>query len=320
MGRLLIVSKRAFEHWPSYDLVYEWEDEIVKVLLTADIYKQKKITIWKKSVNCKINGLFDVNRLFTWKKMCFRYDMEPVLHGKVSSNMSICIIDFYLNESDLSRFYKVYNNVQHLYVSSREVYDFLQSHSPQRLVEHLPLTLPDKYAISENTLIEKQYDLVMVGRQNSVLMDFLAKYMKDHKISCVIRGEITNGHFPYYTDTGEFVGYGDTRSQYIGLLRKGRVAFYSTPGMDGGETRTNGFNQVTPRFLEEIACGCNVIARYTKNSDTDYFELDKMCQKVDRYEDFENAMNFALNNSPNMKLYSTYLKKHYTSTIATRLV
>ena len=30
MDNFLIISERSYEHWPSFDLLYEWEDELLK--------------------------------------------------------------------------------------------------------------------------------------------------------------------------------------------------------------------------------------------------------------------------------------------------
>ena len=51
-----------------------------------------------------------------------------------------------------------------------------------------------------------------------------------------------------------------SRDGYLDSMKKSRIALYATPGIDGGEKRTNGFSQVTPRFLEMVASGCNIIA------------------------------------------------------------
>lgn len=102
-------------------------------------------------------------------------------------------------------------------------------------------------------------------------------------------------------------------------MRQARCALYSTPGIDGGEARTNGYNQVTPRFLEEIACGCNVICRYKPNSDTEYYEMEKYWKNIETYEDFSIEFEKALFEEADMEFASKYLSKHYTSVRAYQL-
>ncbi len=50
MTKLLLISERAYEHWPSFDLIYEWEDELVKVIPGAKLYKNKELYISRKRV------------------------------------------------------------------------------------------------------------------------------------------------------------------------------------------------------------------------------------------------------------------------------
>ena len=35
-----IATDRKFQHWPSFDLVYEWEDVLVKTLDLKFVYKK----------------------------------------------------------------------------------------------------------------------------------------------------------------------------------------------------------------------------------------------------------------------------------------
>ncbi len=48
---------------------------------------------------------------------------------------------------------------------------------------------------------------------------------------------------------------------YINLLRASKISFYSTPGIDGGEKRTGGFNPVTPRYLELLSAQCQLLGK-----------------------------------------------------------
>lgn len=324
MDNLLIISERAYERWPSFDLVYEWEDELLKTVPGAKLYKNKEFLIKGK----RIFGFIDKktglnpNTLFTRNNRCFHFDMSAKQRGDYtnSKNNEVCIVDFYLKVNQLPAFYKAYANVKKLFVSSCEVYEFLLANNPEREVSHMPLTLPDKYRLNPGVELKKEYDLVLVGRQNPVLFKYLEEYIKSHPLKYVYRKNISAGRFPYYTNQGEYVGNIVTRDDYFALLRKSKIAFYSTPGIDGGEKRTNGFNQVTPRFLEELSCGCNIISRFEDNADTDYFQLGKMTKKVTDYKSFKRAMDECLATPPNINEYAKYLKGHYTSAVARLLV
>ena len=303
--------------WPSWDLVFEWEDEMVNSIPNAKLFHAKDFCIADKPF-FEILGSeigFNHNTLLLHGENSFHFEMTAVARRNRiwnQSNISTCVIDFFATKNWLHTFYKMHNRVKQLYVSSKEVYDFLQTNNPEREVKHLPLTISDKYRISKDTKYDKQYDLVLVGRQSPTMMDYLHTYEKAHPITYVYRGKIDGNNFPYYANNGKFVGYGNTREEYFNLLRYSRTVMYSTPGIDDGK-QTNGFHQVTPRFLEAIASGCHVISQFIDNPDTDFFELDKMSQRVKCYKDFEKAMDYALSTPVDMQKYSQYLEKHYTS-------
>lgn len=316
---MYIFTQRRIQKWPSFDLVHEWEDELANAIPNADLYFKKDITAFGKHILFMLErGMkFLVDQLFWKKQDVFYFEMQPKLTGNLLnlSNVSVCIIDFYLTKEELPAFYQAYSNVKHLYISSREAYEFLMANHPQRRIEHMPLSLPDKYRLNKEKNFHKKYDLVLVGRQNPILMEYLHEYEKSHLINYVYRGELRNGHFPYYTNKGVFVGNVDDRAEYFKLLKLAKAAFYSTPGIDGDEKRTNGFGQVTPRLLELLACGCQVIARYRTNSDTVFYELDEITSHVTSYCDFEKALTNAINTPVDLDRYEEYLKRHYTSEI-----
>ena len=124
--------------------------------------------------------------------------------------------------------------------------------------------------------MRKKYDVILIGRQNPVLKRFLDQYKKTHPDLTI-----------FIPSKQELA----SRDGYLDSMKKSRIALYATPGIDGGEKRTNGFSQVTPRFLEMVASGCNIIARYKTNADTDYYELEKFCQSINTYEEFEKEMD-----------------------------
>lgn len=180
------------------------------------------------------------------------------------------------------------------------------------------MSISDKYAITQQTKFEKPYELIVMGMPNKVLNDYLEQYAKTHSDLYYVYRVQDGGQFMYYTSRGECLGDINTRHKYMELMRKSRCALYSTPGVDGRK-QTNGFNQVTPRFLEFISAGCHVISRYEKNSDTDFYEMDKMSMRANTYEDFARALDYARTTDVNMQAYSDYLAKHYTSARAKEL-
>lgn len=184
-------------------------------------------------------------------------------------------------------------------ISSKEVYDFMKENKINLPIEHWALSISDIYRITPHTHFEKKYDLVMMGRQNPVLQSYYKKYSETHPDFTYVYRVIEKNNdgsrdFFYYTSNGKNLGAVNTREQFIALMRQSRCGLYGTPGIDEDEKKgsTNGFHQVTPRFLEYIASGCHILARYKRNSDTDFYGLDEFCPSIESYEQFENRMDY----------------------------
>lgn len=305
-----IITSRDYNNWPSWDLVYEWEDAIRQYLEIDYIYN-KRIRY-----NRFVRRLSFLSSMLITNKnsLLFEMNSKRIGHGDNKNNIVPWIIDFFdRNQKDLHSFYEHYNNHCLVLISSKEAFEFLRSANCPLNINHLPLSIPDIYKIKSSSRFEKKYDLVMMGRQNPVLEGWAKEYSQKHPAFYYVYRILKDGKFNYFTSRGEHLGDINTRGGYISLMRQARVGLYSTPGIDGGETRTNGFNQVTPRFLELIACGCHVIARYTNNPDTDYFGLNKFCPNISSYKEFESRLDDVLDKDVDMHSYSEYLSRHYTS-------
>lgn len=311
-----ILSKRHLKGQAFWDIVFEWEKEFSKVL-NASIIPDKAHPLISK-IKDKSPFWGNVLQLET----CFSFELGPYkdIIGHNNANVIPLIIDFHLNDSQvLPRFCKEYSHHKIVLISNLEVVKYLRDKKFPFSIQHLGLSLPDKYRIDPSTSFDKEYDVVMLGRTNPVLAQYLTTYIESHPQCTYIKSCKKDDKFACIDKDGNFVGYAETREEYINMIRKCRVALYGTPGIDGGEARTGGFNQVTPKFLEYIACGCHVLARYPKNADTVFYEMDKITSNIKSYEQFEKAMDTALSTEVNMAHYSVYLEKHYTSVRARRL-
>lgn len=312
MKLYFVNSCRTYKKEASFDIIYEWEDQFCKSL-NASIH-------YEHSFHRYIHGVPFISWLLKSRRLHFSIDMIPYIN-RTRYNVIPQIVDFYYKKGsrDYELFEEKYSKFPLVFISSKEVYEYLIENHCKVNILHLGLSISDVYSITPYTQYEKQYNLVLMGRPNPMLAKFLDMYVKDHPDFVYVYRRQVNGEFNYYTSNGQLIGNLDTREGYIDLMRKAKVGFYSTPGIDGGEVRTNGFSQVTPRLLEYIACGCHVIARYRNNSDTDYYELNSICPNIDTYEDFEKRMDYCLNNTVDMEFYSDYLAKHYTSVRAKEL-
>ena len=306
-----LITNRRINRDAYMDLVYEWEDEFKQALKVPFWYERN---FRGKCIVMKWLDRFPLlSFLVRTSKCAFLFEMSDYrTNGLLNEkNYVSCVVDFYLNES-LESFVNKHNRNRILFVTSRQAYDFLSAKNLPFGVEHLPISLPTKYKIELKTKFEKKYQLIIAGRPNQVLISYVEEYSKKHPDFVYVKRMIQNGHYFYMTSKGKTIGNVDSREDFLGLLRQAKVGLYTTSGMDNDKEQTNGYHQVTPRFLELLACGCHVIARYECNSDTDYFQMNDYWPSVDSYEQFECQLNKCLSEDPNMQFYSDYLSKHYT--------
>lgn len=312
-----ILTQRNWCHTPSMQIVYEWEDEMSRSCGWA--LKDDKALYYKRYYP------FVKPFLRPWisSEPEFQFVISPHNHqGRNCKNITPLIIDFFYREGkDLDAFYRQFDNHPLVLVSSKEVFDYLKIQNCPLNIKHCALSLPDKYAIDGHTCFEKKYDIMLFGRYNPVLKEFALLYKKENPALTIVM-EDPREKYRYITSEGDFVGFARTREEYWNLMKATRIGLYSTPAIDATGAflkRAQGYNQVTPKFLEYLACGCHIIARYPKNADTDYYELSRFSPHIETYEEFREALNKALTSSPDMSFYANYLNKHYTSCRATQI-
>lgn len=321
-----IISRRAHEKFQYWDIVTEWENIIADVLQLPVINEPD----WfGKSY---VKGIPFLYRWMTKGRdsFCFQLASE-IASGRLKEwqarmglrNKNIpyvvpCIIDFWVPLADLPVFNRIYSQNQVVLVSSREAYVFLKEHQTPVNVVHWPLSLPDQYRFSVACLQNKRYDMALMGRQSPLLEEFLSTYVKEHPDFTYAFKKFEEGHCKYFLSDGHYIGNADTREEYMDIIKGARCALYATPGLCG-KSDSNGYNQVTPRFLELLAGGCHVVAQYPDNPDTRFFELEKFSKSIETYEEFEKALTKALTTDVDAEMYEQYLAKHYTSVRAKEL-
>ncbi len=302
-----------------FDIIFEWEDILAQQLnipvlfrsslefkfdeICRKIYKRVKIPFY---------------RCFSFidkrEKYVIMFDASTKRQDGIYNNKKYipCLIDYFLSEEEYHLFLKAYSHNSLVLVSSKEVYNYLIEKKCPLKIEHFPLSLPDNFKIPNK--IKKKFDLVMFARQNPLLVKYINQYEKEHSDFVLVRRKYENGHYIYYlSSTGEVISICDTREEYFNLVMSSKVAVYTTPGMDNTRTDAKGWNQVTPHFLEEVAGMCHIIARYPKNADTEWYEMEKICKCVESYEEFAFLMDRYRKEEVDYKKYREYLKKHYTS-------
>lgn len=303
-----------------FDIAFEWED-ILAAELNMNIimrseqefrFDEKCRKIYQKIhiPFYRIFNLFDHQR----GNAVLMFDMSTKRQDGIYNNRKYipCLVDYFLSDKEYNLFLNAYSHNQIVLVSSREVYEYLLDKKCPLNLYHFPLSLPDNFNLSKK--VDKKYDLVMFARQNPLLVSYIDRYENEHPDFILVRRKYENGHYIYYlSSTGEVISVCDTREEYVNLVLSSRVAVYTTPGMDGTRADANGWNQVTPHFLEEVAGMCHIIARYPQNADTKWYEMDKICKCVKSYDEFASLMDCYRKESVDCQKYREYLKKHYTS-------
>lgn len=310
-----IQSQRAYTNYPSFKIVYEWEDILAKGL-NVPIQQESgfKFKIFRRFEN---NGLVELYHSFVPKRdLKLRFVMQAKSEKQcvLDCNTIPVIIDFWLEEKDLEGFYAAYKHCPLVLVTSAEVVEFLKKNNCPLPIEHWPLSYPDIYKMDVEDMKEKIYDFCIFGRPNPFFIRLLDEYCTKHPDFTYIHSEGTEKNRSFVDHTGKVVMVDTGRQSYLDMIGKTKISCYTTPGIDESKKITGRFNQVTPRLFEMLTNGCSVIGHYPDNADTRYYKLSSIIPNVDNYDEFERALD-ALRAKPlDFSDIATYMKKHYTST------
>lgn len=337
-----ILTSRSFEKNPNYHLIYEWEEDLaaglaVPVVDAKPLRRKLAINRYTKKVYNSLgsrtlekvnnlvessNGLLKASQDYN---LVFELYVETEPNFTTSAKAIPILIDFW-KHTNLTQFYKIYGHCKLVLVSSLEAYEYLKANNCPLNIAHFPLSLSDRYRMAPGVVYPKKYDILLAGRlnirTNQVLRDYLEAFiLKYPEVEYLYQQEINGEYYYASSKTGAVVGKFQGRQDYIELLRASRISFYSTPGLDGGEKRTGGFNPVTPRYLELLSAQCQLVGRYPKNEETDFYELPKVCPNVGSYEEFEaTLLNYLNQKESSFDVHRDILDKHYTSRRAQRLL
>ncbi|HEX8327811.1 MAG TPA: hypothetical protein VF629_09740 [Hymenobacter sp.] len=333
-----ILTSRSFENNPNYHLIYEWEDDLgahlsVSVVDAKPFYRKVLINRYSKTLikyfgEAAFVKLNDAVEAFGalghgGNNLVFELYVAEEPNFTTSSRAIPVMVDFW-KHTDLDRFYRLYGACKLVLISSLEAFEFLKARGCPLNIAHFPLSLSDRYRMAPGVVYPKKYDILLAGRlnvrTNQVLRDYLEAFvLKYPDVEYLYQQEI-NGEYYYATNKGRTIGKFQSREDYVGLLRSSKVSFYSTPGLDGGEKRTGGFNPVTPRFLELLSAQCRLLGRYPKNEETEFYELPMVCPNVSSYEEFEaTLLGYLSDTDTSFAAHRQVLEKHYTSRRAQQL-
>lgn len=316
-----IQSQRAYAHWSSFNIVYEWEDILAKEL----------------NIHIKSEGNFKFKFFRRFEKYGFaelyhflvprgdlklRFVMQAKAEKRciLDKNTIPVIIDFWLEDQELAAFYEAYKYCPLVLVTSAEVVEFLKNHQCPLPIEHWPLSYPDIYKMDINKIKDKKYDFCIFGRPNPFFIRMLDEYCEKHPDFTYIHSIGTENNRAFVDHNGNVVMNDTGRQSYLDMISKTKISCYTTPGIDESKKITGRFNQVTPRLFEMLTNGCSVIGHYPDNADTRFYELSSLIPNVDNYNEFEQALN-ALRTKPlDFSQIASYMDTHYTSTRAKMLL
>lgn len=311
-----IQSMRDHRGMTYSDIVYEWEEDLSKALgvpLRGWTARHRILSSICSRVPC---GNM-VKRLAFGKKRYLRFVMNAMDSTPLFNTPAYVpvIIDFFVSDDRIPVFISYYDQCEYVLVTSRQAFDKLSQYKLPFRIAHLPLTLSDRYRNTGDAVPEKKYPLTLLGAQSldTTLRGYADRYAKEHPgFFYVVKEDQGNR---YYTNTGEFIADAATRDDYLALLRATKVMLYSTPGIRGRRDAC-GYDQVTPKFLEAVNSYCQVIPRYTDNSDTRYFGLPQLGPSADSYAVFERMLTHYLSHDVDAAECRRYMEGHFTSSLA----
>lgn len=316
INKVLSMRRCAKGRAVCFDIVYEWEDILtqnsdMKLSYISDTgYTVRKLfSSLNRVLGVRINAKQGKDKYALYFDMTLTPESDNVFN---EPNVVCCIIDYFVPKGrELSAFIKKYNRAKIVLISNREVYNYLLKKKCPMHLAHFPLSISDVWMFGEEKY-KKIYDVVLVGRANKCLLDWLIQYIKiNPDIKILITKDNKKKYFPY--DSNVTLMNANSRKKYMHSLQISKIMLYATPGMDGGKTRTQGWNQVTPRFLEGIAGQCHIICRYEDNADTKWYGLNSFAESCNSYDKFEALMTRYLTEEIDYHKYKCYLQEHLTS-------
>lgn len=318
-GIIQIDSIRAFEQYPSYLILYELEDDVSNTL-QIPIRNIPKLRYTFGKLIYKSVSNFYVKR----KKpegFIFSVMMTPDYHRIYINKTNVIpyIIDYWKRYDEMFEKYFVHFPV--VYISGLEVFEYLKAKKTKVNIKHLPLSVSDKLLSVFNDKKEKTIDIINVGRKNKTIDAYIKQYLLKYPDTNYVHREMENGENIYYSTINGKIGKLESRNDLLQTLSQSKIAIVTSPGIDGGEERTTGFNPVTPRVFEAAIGKCYMIGRYEQNKEFYDFGLDKLVEIPTSYDDFEIIVNQKLNTSFNLdEKYNAFLQANLNSKRIEKLV
>ncbi|MBA4304931.1 MAG: hypothetical protein C0424_11950 [Sphingobacteriaceae bacterium] len=323
-----IYSDRHFQTWPSWQIVFEWEDALSSALHMPIVKSpttgmlEHKFRGWDNRTQQGKWGkrMHDLRPWKTsWqkeKRQALYFEMAPRKYPAFSNHPRVApiLIDVF-PDGDLQKTLLYYAQCERVYFTSLEVFHAAEEAMPGGPWYHLPMSLPDKYRLLGTESFEKKYPIVLSGRTNPVLLGYLKQFVSENPGTEYLQQQLIDGKLCYVSNLSGLIGEFSGREDYWKLIKSAQVCFYATPGMDDAAGRTGGFNPLTPRWFELLAAGCHVIARYPDTVETRHYKMASVIEAVQHYDDFKTQLSKMLLLPPPVAQNAIYLENFYTSKI-----
>jgi hypothetical protein len=237
-----------------------------------------------------------------------------VTHYAVQNDVIPIIIDFWPEHVAMAE--TIFSRVPLLFVTNIEMKECLDRTTLAAKTHYVPLSVSARHICRD--IPSKTLDLIQVGRRNRLLHDWALRYVAERpSLDYLFVGDL-RGYTPQWISTKRGpIDFDNSRDTYMKLLKSARISLVSSPGIDGGENRTGGFNPVTPRFYESAAARCQLIGRFPAHG-KDMIEnrVASVCRRVLSFDDFVCTVNDALISRANPRLQNEFLRGHVSSDIA----
>lgn len=333
LSEIRLLSARDWNDYFPLQVVYEWEDIIAKELdLTLDHSSTVNINlVSEKLLNRQLQKVIRrtflsnyIDSSFNYLKrefpehyfLCFfLYPLPIKNHYIYNDNIIPILIDCFSDVIDKVPTY--FKKSKFIFVTNLEVYEYLKQSSLSTKMVYLPLSISDSYYKKE--LPNKDLDVLQMGRQNPVLHNWMLEIIRKYPHIEYIYSHKNGNVHGYFSTTKGWLGPIDNRQDFMQLLSRAKISLLSSPGIDGGEIRTGGFNPVTPRFYESAINYCYMVGRYPKEAlDFVNCKISQVCQHFENYSAFEEAILQMIATPFNLRSeYDQFIQQHLTSRRAT---
>ena len=312
-----VYSERGYITWPSWDVLFEWEDMFAKKWgVTVENLTNSFTDKVARRIKRYIKKYFPKK---VWKYKITDRDKMGVLiimdaegyYMLPTKNIIPIYLDFARNMID--EIIEATREIPAFFVASKDIYNEMKSKGCEN-VYFIHQCVSDQYYTMD--IPAKDIDVIQIGRKNPVLHKFMLDYCKEHpQVEYIYQGE--DASLSYVSTTRGNVGKLPGRAEFVDMIRRAKVSIVSTPKCDNSRNVFGGADLVTARFYESAVLWCNLIGRYTDNEETRELELEKICPNIKDYDEFKAVMDeYLAGKEPDKELYREFIDKHLASTRA----